>query len=104
MADVKAIIQDCSVGFSILPESGCSVSGALMPEAVVRHHSSAAGVAAAILSVALAISVVDLPTSSPRGIFIQSISEAEVALMSNFKTLDGFFIKTADGKIFFVAE
>ena len=77
MADVKAIIQDCSVGFSILPESGCSVSGALMPEAVVRHHSSAAGVAAAILSVALAISVVDLPTSSPRGIFIQSISEAE---------------------------
>lgn len=104
MADVKAIIQDCSVGFSIMSENGCSVYGTLMPETIIRHHSSVAEATAVILSVVLAISAVSFPTSSPYGIFIQSISYTEVELMPNIITLDDQYIMTSEGLILFVSE
>lgn len=104
MAAVKAIIQDCSVRFLILREPGCSVSGTVLPQSSVRHRMSNIRIAAAMLTMSLAVSVIDLPVTSPRAVFIQSISDAEVAAMSNFQTLDGDFIITADGLLFFVKE
>ena len=104
MAAVKAIIQDCSVRFLILREPGCSVSGTVLPQSSVRHRMSHIRIAAAMLTMSLAVSVIDLPVTSPRAVFIQSISDAEVAAMSNFQTLDGDFIITTDGLLFFVKE
>lgn len=104
MANVKAIIQGYSVGFSIMSENGCSVSGTLMPGTVINHHSSVAGVTAVILSVVLAISAASFPTSSPYGKFIQSISYTEVELRPNIITLDDQYIMTSDGLILFVSE
>lgn len=104
MAAVKAIIQDCSVRFRILREPGCTVSGTVLPQSSVRHRMPHIRIAAAMLTISLAVSVIELPVTSPRAVFIQSISDAEVAAMSNFQTLDGDFIITADGLLFFVKE
>lgn len=104
MAAVKAIIQDCSVRFLILREPGCSVSGTVLPQSSVRHRMSHIRIAAAMLTMSLAVAVIDLPVTSPRAVFIQSVSDAEVESMSNLITLDDHYIMTSDGFILFVTE
>lgn len=104
MAEVSAKIHSCTVSFSIMKEPDIRCSGKFLPTCSVRHLSSYSRVAGVILGAAILVSVAVVPSPTPRAVFIQSISEAEVSLMSNFMTLDGFFIRTADGKIFCVAE
>lgn len=105
MAIVSAkILSGSDVRYDILPSPSCSVRGLLLPVSSASYRSSCSKVAAIFLSAALVISAVSVPTTSARAKFIQSISEAEVAAMSNFITLDDNYIITADGLLFYVKE
>lgn len=105
MAAVSAkILSGADVRYDILPSPSCSVLGLLLPVSSASYRSSCSKVAAVFLSAALVISAVSVPTTSARAEFILSVSEAEVATMSNLITLDNQYIMTSDGLILFVSE